>query len=78
VKPEPLAQIPPTPPARVVASEPTNPNAALFPAVLLPTLSPIQPVKPGASQEAKRGETPDEFIGLVALLGLLRLLSRRD
>jgi hypothetical protein len=55
----------------------TSATAAVFPSTLFPTLTLSPPVKYEAAPEARKGETPDEFLTLVALLGLLKLFSRR-
>ena len=73
--PEP--QVPPPPQPRSTETSQTSATAAVFPSTLFPaqTLSP--PLKYEATPEARKGEPPDEFLTLVALLGLLRIFSKR-
>ncbi len=72
--PEP--QVPPPQPRSTETSQ-TAATSAVFPSTLFPvqTLSP--PLKYEATPEARKGETPDEFLTLVALLGILRIFSKR-
>ncbi len=51
-------------------------GGALFPSPILPTLNPIPAVRSEATSE-KKEESRDEFLTLVAILGLLTLFSRR-
>jgi len=71
--PEPQAPPPQPRPAETSQSA----TAAVFPSTLFPaqTLSP--PLRFEATPEARKGETPDEFLTLVALLGILRIFSKR-
>jgi uncharacterized protein (DUF58 family) len=72
--PEP--QLPP-PQSQSTEMSRTSATAAVFPSTLFPTLTLSPPVKYEATPEAKKAETPDEFLTLVALLGLLKLFSKR-
>jgi hypothetical protein len=69
-------QVPPPQP-RMTETSQTSATQPIFPSTLFPTLTLSPPVKYEATQEAKKGETQDEFITLVALLGLLKLFSKR-
>ena len=73
--PEP--QVPP-PQQRLTEMSQTSATAAVFPSTLFPTLTLLSPpTKYETTPESRKGETPDEFLTLVALLGLLRLFSER-
>ena len=66
---------PPQP--RPAEPPPTSATAAVFPSTLFPSLTPSPPLRYEATPESRKGEAPDEFLTLVALLGLLKLFSKR-
>jgi len=69
-------QVPPPQP-RLTETSQTSATAAVFPFALFPSQALSPPLRYEATPESRKGEPPDEFLTLVALLGLLRLFSER-